>query len=275
MAITLTLANNIQEGEENPWLKEGIQGPDKELAEECGLLTPREMSDFDKMIEEEEEFLNDGLDIVDELEAVIDQGDGLFENEIIHPGKVYENIPVRITMKKETFAIGAIDGNSSVYISCGLMKSANLTIGSIHMTNLIYKPSNQNVWKAIYIHPKIDPVLVNEFSSNGINFSTFHVPKQDLGKMIGKSGICIQKILNDIVYNYPSMKKAFNGDIVSDIVMMDGEGVPKLDINNFEDYTEIKVWDNPGKRCIPTTPTCGDNVVEFDVIEDFAKKMYC
>ena len=39
MAITLTLANNIQEGEENPWLKDGIQGPDKELAEECGLLT--------------------------------------------------------------------------------------------------------------------------------------------------------------------------------------------------------------------------------------------
>ena len=56
MAITLILANNIQEGEENPWLKDGIQGPDKELAEECGLLTPREMSDFDKMIEEEEEF---------------------------------------------------------------------------------------------------------------------------------------------------------------------------------------------------------------------------
>ena len=275
MAITLTLANNIQEGEENPWLKEGILADDEELAEECGLMTPRVMSDFDKMIEEEEEFLNDGLDIVEELEAVIDKGDGLFANEVIQPGKVYENIPIRIIMKKNAFAIGAIDGNSSVYISCGLMKTANLTIGSIHMANLIYKPSNQNDWKAIFIHPKIDPVLVNEFSSEGINFSTYHVPKQNLGKMIGKGGICIQKILNDIVYNNPSMKNAFNGDIVSDKVMMEGEGVPKLDINNFDDYTEIKVWDNHGKRCIPTTPTSESNPVMFDVIEDFAKKMYC
>ena len=56
-----TRVTTFRKDEEYPWMKDGIQGPDQELAEECGLITPREMSDFDKMIEEEEEFLNDGF----------------------------------------------------------------------------------------------------------------------------------------------------------------------------------------------------------------------
>ena len=262
MALHLSLADNIQEGEENPWLKEGITQDDIEIAEHLGILTPKVLSDFDHMIQTEDKFREDGYDFFDEN----DNRGILHECEFINPNKVYENVQVRITIVKDNFAIGSIDGDSNVYISKSLVMTNNLTIGSIHMMNLVYKPNNKNTWKAIYVHQKVSPVLYNEFSCNGIDYKTFHVPKQEVGKMIGRGGICIQKVLNDLVYNNEAMKDAFNGGIESDTLIMDGAGIPKLDIDNHEDYTEIKVWDNPEKRNLASG--------SFDVVDDFVKKIY-
>lgn len=262
MALHLSLPDNIEEGEENPWLKEGITQDDIEIAEHLGILTPKDVSDFDHMIEKEDKFREDGDDFFDEN----DNRGILHECEFINPNKVYENVQVRITIVKDNFAIGSIDGDSNVYISKSLIVTNNLTIGSIHMMDLVYKPNNKNTWKAIYVHQKVSPVLYNEFSCNGIDYKTFHVPKQDVGKMIGRGGICIQKVLNDIVYNNEAMKDAFNGGIESDTLIIDGAGIPKLDIENHEDYTEIKVWDNPEKRNLAPG--------SFDVVNDLVKKIY-
>ena len=54
--------------------------------------------------------------------------------------------------------------------------------------------------------------------------------------------------------------------IESDTLIIDGAGIPKLDIENHEDYTEIKVWDNPEKRNLAPG--------SFDVVNDLMKKIY-
>ena len=125
MAITLTLANNIQEGEENPWLKEGIQADDDELAEECGLMTPRVMSDFDKMIEEEEEFLNDGLDIVEELEAVF----------VVYPNPTNSFINVKGLKNDADYSLIDIKGKP---VQEGIISFANPSIDIRNLNNGFY-----------------------------------------------------------------------------------------------------------------------------------------
>lgn len=254
----MTLILNIplvDENEENPWLKEGISAEDMELARECNLLTPRvEITDYEKMIEEQEKFYEEGDEFYEEMVKIQSRNKEEEEERII-PGKEYKDIEVRIIMKKKNFSIGSIDGSGNVYIPISLSK--NLSIGSIHKMNLIYKPTEKNVWKAIYVHMKVEPNVISEFLSNGINFVTFHIPEQNIGKMIGKNGICIQKVLNDYTHN----NKVFN-------INMNEEYVPKIDAYNENGHTVVHLWDKFDKRM----ESC---LCEMDIIEDFLKKMYC
>lgn len=255
MVLYLILPENILDKETNPWLKNGIDEEDILMSQECGILDETyPENDFDKMVRYEEEFLDDYYQFANECEHVFNNPLNMFANEVIDPKKIYSGIEVRITMKKDNFSVGSIDGIQNVYISKNISKQ--LTIGSIHLMNLIYRPTEKNIWKAIYVYPKIDPIIFSEFSSNGINYKEYHIPKQDIGKMIGKNGICIQKVLNDYTINH----KLENIDMNADFV-------PKIDVYNTCDCTVVKQWDKYELRM-------NTELKEMNVLEDFLKKMY-
>ena len=98
------------------WEKNGFDSEDFELGEELGLLTPRNAHelqdeiDFDELIDNEENFQIDGENDIQEYELCI--SGSMRECEVIIPGKIYENIPVRINTLNDKFAVGSIDGKN-------------------------------------------------------------------------------------------------------------------------------------------------------------------
>jgi len=312
------------------WEKNGFDSEDFELGEECGLLTPRNAKelkdevDFNEMIDEEEQFQIDGEHDIDEYEKCI--SGCVRECEVIQIGKVYENIPVRITNIGDKFASGSIDGANNVYIPKNIIVGSynnnlnilakeshktsilfkesqnnkselnentqidygNHTIGEICMMNLVYNPCGKNVWKAIYIHPKIEPfVKAKLVQSNGQDVWQVEIPKQDIGKMIGKNGSCIHKIKKDIVYNYPEMQKYWkkldidhqikNGwrdDYVEKYI--EDALFPSFDINADDDCTLVNIWNENIQIDVNNDKDKPDyRYSGFCPIQGVLKKMYC
>jgi len=283
MALILSSSQVNLDGIDTPtsWHTDGVTEDDFEIARECGLITPRydktldlDIS-FNKMIDHEEEFNEDGYNSIDEINHAFNGSS--FECENPNLNEAVCNVDVRVVMKKTNFSIGTIDGDNNVYIPAGLMNM--VTIGEIVKMNLVYHPQGKNKWKAIFIHRKESPTIVSQFMSLNINnecdmkTQTYHIPKQNIGKMVGKNGICIQKVLNDITYRDNEMKCIFKMKEDNKNVDMSHESVPQFDITNIEEISEVKVWDVPNTRVNSNKEIL--QIDEFDPVEDVFMKLYC
>ena len=248
MTLVLSCYNN----NDTIWHNKGIDDNDIEIANELGLLTPR----YHKSLEEYiliDNYLNEIEDIENEFNIFMDDIKLLYgyvdNREFIEDNKIYKYIDVRIVRKNNNFSIGSIDGVSNVYIPKSISKKCS--IGELIKMDLVHMPKNKNKWKAIHYHEKIKPDIINNFISidndncncNIINLS---LPIQNLGKMIGKNGICIQKVINDIAYNNDELKKLLK--YKNKNVDMNQDLLPRYDINNVNNKTIVTIWDKPNKR---------------------------
>ena len=274
MAIVITtvpmITGDIESGiiEMNPWFKEGIVEEDYVLAKELGILdNPEDLSDFDKMIMEEEEFNDERQAFYDELEHL--EAGYVSSCEYIIQNHTYENIDVRVIKKFPNWALGSIDGNKCVYIPKSLINK--VSYGELIEMTLVYTGLSPNPWKAIHASMKINPVEMDEIMNikdmECIKMKTFHIPKQDIGKMVGKNGNNISRIMKDYLYNNP-----FNSCLFSD-TSYDGSNewfenatdLPKFNITNQEEYTVVNMWYNS---------VLDNGCIDFDPVKDLLQKMY-
>ena len=203
--------------------------------------------------------------------------------EVIDTKITQEGIEVRVVKKwynghNAKWALGSIDGAKEVYIPRSLAN--RVTVGELVRMNMIYCPQGENMWKAIFVHKKIDPVVVEELREENLDVGalreqvkmmTLHIPKQDIGKMVGKNGFNIRKVMKDYFYRNPTMKNKFNTEPYVDTdEWWNSSIVPSLDIHNMpnKDYTEVKVWNHKDLM---------DDTIhyDFDTIRDLVKKLYC
>ena len=136
---------------------------------------------------------------------------------------------------------------------------------------LVYTGLNPNPWKAVHVSMKIDPVEMDEIMNikdmECIKMKTFHIPKQDIGKMVGKNGNNITRIMKDYLYNNP-----FNSCLFSD-TSYDGSNewfenatdLPKFNITNHGEYTVVNMWYNS---------VLDNGCIDFDPVKDLLQKMY-
>jgi len=267
MALTITtvsmITGDIESGiiEMNPWFREGIVEEDYVLA--------KELDDFDKMIMEEEAFNDEHQAFEDELERL---NTGYVATcECIISNHKYENIDVRVIKKFPNWALGSIDGNKCVYIPKSLINK--VSYGELVSMTLAYTGLNPNPWKAVHVSMKIDPVEMDEIMNikdmECIKMKTFHIPKQDIGKMVGKNGNNITRIMKDYLYNREDMNCAC---LFSD-ASYDGSNewfenatdLPKFNITNQEEYTVVNMWYNS---------VLDNGCIDFDPVKDLLQKMY-
>ena len=265
MALSITTKNITNDNIDNYCINE----EDIELAQEVGILN--QTDDFENMITNEEEYLEDLDQFIYELE-VLSQSSDWFECEGIYTNNyVYKDVPVRVNIKKANYAFGGIDGVNNVYIPKSLLNK--ITTNEIVSMDLIYKECDNNCWKAIRINDKKNykPVLVNELiirnNDGDDTYSTYHIPFQDIGKMIGKNGNILKKVIKDYLINNQDEIIYFNPeplDWTNFDEWYENANITKLDINNTcIEYTEVKVY---YKIKIGR--------MRFDPIQDFLMKLY-
>ena len=275
--FTSSVAGDVEMGftEQNPWFAEGITLDDYILAKECGLLSNDVIeNDFDKMIEEEEEFNEERQKFEDEKER-FDAGFVAYGEYIISK-EIYDNIDVRVIKKWPNWSLGSIDGNKCVYIPKSLCK--DITIGELANMSLVYTGLSPNPWKAIRIEAKVDPVVVVEIASieefmgtnqkEVIKMKTLHIPKQDIGKMVGKNGQNIRKIMKDYFYNNHEDTYLFNDMEYddSDKWWSESTDIPNFNITDKGNYTEVNIWYNS---------VLDQDTIKFNPIKHLFQKMYC
>jgi len=256
--------------EENPWFKNGITDDDYILAKKLGIIDNFEdLDDFDKMICEEEEF-NDERQAFDDEKEYFEAG-YVASCEYIIPNHKYENIDVRVIKKFPNWALGSIDGNKCVYIPKSLINK--VSYGELVSMTLVYTVLNPNPWKAVHVSMKIDPVEMDEIMNikdmECIKMKTFHIPKQDIGKMVGKNGNNITRIMKDYLYNNQGIlysclfsDASYDG---SNEWFENATDLPKFNITNHEEYTVVNMWYNS----VLDYPH-----IDFDPVKDLLQKMY-
>lgn len=236
--------------EQNPWFLNGIEESDIILGKELGLIEdPKDIEPFEEMIEREEEYLEDLNDFLDEMERL--DPNYCVKAECIDTKEFYENIGVRIVKKFNNWALGSIEGNKCVYVPNTLMNK--VTNGAIYNMTLIYTPGQKNIWRAIFVFPKIEPVEVGGVSklsdmcdgnvSEYIGMKTFHIPKVDIGKTVGKNGWNIDKIVKDYLYNNADIGELVM-DMVNDSDIKNASNVPQFNFIDKGEYTEVNMWYN-------------------------------
>lgn len=232
----------------NPWFKNGIDESDIIVGKALGLLEdPSDIEPFEEMVENEEEYLEDLNDFLDEMERL--EPNYYTKAECTTPNGEYKNIPVRIVKIYPNWALGSIDGNKCVYIPNSLMSS--VSTGAIYNMTLIHTPFNKNPYKAIYVEPKVEPVYtgginhIKEFNNKNISeyvcMKQFHIPHVDIGKTVGKNGFNIEKVIKDYIYNnthYCSVAFDINDD------MKDVHIFPQFNFTDKGDYTVVDMWYN-------------------------------
>jgi hypothetical protein len=277
-----TYPRNGSTSQENDdhWKTQIIDEADHELAREVGIQNPI-IDDYDTMVNNQEDLRDEFFDEYDnfKLEEERTYADfGYITAEVLDTNKVQENIEVRIIKKwhdnfnRTKWALGSIDGNKNVYISKSLANK--VTVGELVRMNLVYKPSNNNIWKAIYVYQKVEPVIVEEMCTlyKFNNYSaTYHIPKQDIGKMIGKNGFYIKKVFKNLSYDrgYELDKLNQNYEKFSDTdEWWNSSVIPSLDINNppNKNYTEVTIWYDQ------TLPH--QFGMSFNAIQDLVMKLY-
>ena len=232
----------------NPWFKNGIDESDNIVGKAlCLLEDPSDIEPFEEMVENEEEYLEDLNDFLDEMERL--EPNYYTKAECTTPNGEYKNIPVRIVKIYPNWALGSIDGNKCVYIPNSLMSS--VSTGAIYNMTLIHTPFNKNPYKAIYVEPKVEPVYtgginhIKEFNNKNISeyvcMKQFHIPHVDIGKTVGKNGFNIEKVIKDYIYNnthYCSVAFDINDD------MKDVHIFPQFNFTDKGDYTVVDMWYN-------------------------------
>ena len=275
--MTLSLITNINNNINNDIASfyKGITNEDIELAQELGLINSTK-DDFELMIDHEEEYL---LDQVEEYnkslnELEISHHSGLFECETIYNNNIYYNIPIRVNIKKNHYGFGSIDGINNVYIQKSLLDK--VSVNELVSANIIYKKNGDNDWKVIKINDKkkYEPVLIYESiikCGDNINIeNTYHIPRQDIGKMIGKNGNILKKIMKDYFINNKDQLIYFNPEPIDWYKFdewYDNANIPSLDINNYNtDYTEITLYYEINEDF--------KEQMKFEPVRDFIMKLY-
>lgn len=261
MCLQIYTRNTIVDDVEmNPWFKNGIDESDIILGKALGLLEDsKDIEPFDKMVENEEEYLVDLNDFLDEMERL--EPNYYVKAECTKPKGDYKNIPVRIVKIFPNWALGSIDGNKCVYVPSTLL--SKVSTGAIYNMTLIHTPFNNNPYKAIYVEPKVNPVHtggvnhIDELKDNElcdyllgykkdkiceyVRMKQFHIPHVDIGKTVGKNGFNIEKVIKDYIYNnqhYCSVAFDVNDD------MKDVEIFPQFNFTDMGDYTVVEMWYN-------------------------------
>ena len=256
MTLYLNIPSSPIGGKKSPWEEKGIDDNDVELSHACGLFE-EDNDEFEKMMEEQEEFIQDGLDILDELELCIDQRPRQIEYKL--PNKIYRNIFVRVISFVNQIGYGTIDGMPCVYIPSKFYKDVSLY--ELYRMNLTYDETHAFPWVVSKIHPKIEPFVCAEVQSDSNIYKKILVPKQDVGYMIGKGGCHFKNILEDAVQKHPELEEAWSNGI--DTMKYS----PKLNVHddNGENYTEMDLW-------IPISPVKVET--KWNPLTDFVKKTY-
>ena len=112
--------------------------------------------DFDLMIDNEEEFLDDYYDFLREIE--ISENNKLIESEVIIVNNIYQNIPVRINKIYNKYAFGLINNHTNVYIPKKFIN--NISLNELVSMNILYN-KNKNNWKCVSLNRKCEPILIN------------------------------------------------------------------------------------------------------------------
>ena len=290
------------------WELSGFDESDYELAEHLGIVDPVHSPDlqdeieFYDMMEKQEEFFEDKDQFLDELEFA--KKEMYRECEVIQSGKVYEMIPVRICIMTPKYAIGSIYGEANVYIPINVIRgSQNLSnavtqsktirphaftnklnsnvrvtygtrsIGELCLMNLIYSPRKPNSWKAIYIHPKPEPLLKAQlYGENVKEVLSVEIPRQEIGYMVGKNGGNIHRIRKDLVHNHPELKEYFEGEesTSDESTIVPDKYFPKMDIQNKKESTTVDIWYQDRQLSSKNNAYSG-----LCPIEGVLKKLYC
>ena len=231
--------------ETNCWIENGIDEDDYILAEESGLLTPRtvkgdQLYDYMKMVDQEEEFLNDGDDFIKENDMIYE---GAVRNceSLEYKDGCREYVEVRIESIGDNFAIGSIDGKRCVYIpisvieesenpvkTCSIIKERSnksdckrkiivdddiksyeygkKIVGEICLMDIYHKKTEKNEWRATNIHPKFQyPKAI--YTDNSINYIRDVVClDQNIGRLVGKNGKNMNQVKNSIMKICPEIK---------------------------------------------------------------------
>ena len=273
MCLQIYTQNSIVDVEMNPWFKNGIDESDIVLGKALGLIEdPDDIEPFDKMVEKEEEYLEDLNDFLDEMKRL--EPNYYVKAECTKPKGEYKNIPVRIVKVFPNWALGSIDGNKCVYIPNTLLSM--VSTGAIYNMTLIHTPFNKNPFKAIYVEPKIEPVHtggvnhIQELKTGKIAeyicMKQFHIPHVDIGKTVGKNGFNIEKVIKDYIYN-----NQHYCNVVFDIDddMKEVKIFPQFNFTDKGDYTVVEMWYN---RFLDQVREC--KAFTFDPEIDVLQKLY-
>ena len=262
MTLLITLPERSMDGKKSPWEEKGVSNEDFEMAKETGLMdNPDDIVDdeFTKMMEEQEDILQEGLDFLDEIDLWYDKRPR--QVEYLRDGKIYKNIEVRVVSLLNCNAFGTIDGYPKVFIPSKFHKY--ISLNEIFRMDLRYDITHSYPLIATFIHKKVEPYVAAKIISpnNDDEYMKVHIPKQDIGKMIGKKGHNLNSILEVAEYNEPELKE----------IWTDGENdrrySPKLNVhdNTKEMYTEVDIW-------MPKSPV--NKEVDWNVLDDYVQKIY-
>jgi len=261
MTLLITLPERSIDGNKSPWEEKGVSDEDFEMAKEIGLVdNPDDIvnDEFTKMMEEQEDILREGLDFLDEIDLWYDKRPR--QVEYLKQGKIYKNIEVRVVSFVNDNGFGTVDGYPKVFIPEKFYKF--ISLNEIFRMDLRYDETRSYSWIATFVHKKVKPYIVARIiSPNDDEYMKVHIPKQDIGKMIGKKGHNLNTILEVAECNEPELKE----------IWTDGENdrrySPKLNVHNNtkEMYTEVDIW-------MPKSPV--NKEVEWNVLDDYVQKIY-
>lgn len=261
MSLLITLPQRNIDGKKSPWEESGISEEDIELAKETGLIdNPDDLveDDFKKMMDEQEDIIEQGLNFLDEIDLWYDKRPRAIE--FLKNRKVYREVEVRVVSIMSNSAYGTIDGYPSVFIPHKFMES--ITLNEIYRMDLQYREEHSYPWIVVKIYPKVEPFVAAKIIGSGDDeYMKVHIPKQNIGQMIGKSGNNLKNILSTAKKVNPELNELWTDGI------NENRYSPKLNVhdNTNELYTEVDVW-------IPKSPV--NKEVEWNVLEDYVQKIY-
>tara|TARA_B100000902_G_C27173182_1_gene844916 strand:+ start:112 stop:894 length:783 start_codon:yes stop_codon:yes gene_type:complete len=259
MSLVITLPERSVGGKKSPWEEKGVSEDDFEMAKEIGLLEDEVINDeFDSMIEEQEDILQEGLNFLDEIELWYDKRPRAIE--VLQNNKVYKNIEIRLVSIVNGNGFGTIDGYPTVFIPIKFCQ--DLTLYEIYRMDVKYLEKQSYPMIVTKVYPKVEPYVAAKIvGSESDEYIKVHVPKQNVGQMIGKKGCHLKNILDTAEFNKPELKEIWTDG------MNNRRYSPKLNVHsdNGDMYTEIDVW-------IPKSPV--NKNVKWNVLNDYVQKIY-
>jgi len=249
----------------------GITNQDIFLAENINLIN--KTNDFYKMMDNEEDIINDYFNSLEELERF--DNSNLLESECIYTDFIYQDIPVRIKTINKNEAFGQINNDSNIYISKKNLN--NLIVGELVSMNIMYNECGINSWKCISVNKKCNPVLVSKYlmekNDSIYTEQKYHIPLQDIGYFIGKNGNNLKNIIKSYLLLNKNDIKLLNKCENSEELFKDDfntwyetANIPSINLKNISNYTELSLYYEIDKDSKST--------LKFNPITDFLMKLY-